>query len=70
MLSKEENIICDCTLDHGLESIKRQGLLGKMTVERVWPDLDRTSRDERLRKGWAYSAYQNRTKAAGGHGRR
>ena len=37
-------------------------LLSKMTVERVWPDLDRRSRNERLTKGWAYSVCRNRTK--------
>ena len=35
-------------MDRGFYFEEIKGLLSKMTVERVWPDLDRRSRDERL----------------------
>ena len=55
-------------MDHGFYFEEIEGLFRKMACKGVWPDLDRRSHNERLRKGWAHSAGQNRTMAASGHG--
>ena len=41
MLSKEENVICDCALDRGFENRKLEGLFSKMAYEGVWMNIGR-----------------------------
>ena len=68
-LSKDKNEIGKDVLDCGLYFEETMGPFRKMACEGVWDDLDRRSRDERLRKGGTYSSRRNRTKAVEGHGR-
>ena len=49
MLSKEENVICNCALDCGFENRKLEGLFSKIACEGVWDDLDHWIGGGRLR---------------------